>query len=199
LIIDKTLNQPLVLASRSPRRKELLQAVGWPFETMVAGIDETRFPEEDAPTYVKRLAQNKAEVVAQKKEGRLVLGADTVVVIDGEILGQPQDHEDAGRMLRQLTGRWHEVLTGVALVRRGDGACSLVAHESTRVHFAELTEEELAWYVNTGEPMDKAGAYAIQGRAATFIKELEGDYFNVVGLPIRLVYELLRELEPKLI
>lgn len=162
---------------------------------MVAGIDETRFPDEDALTYVKRLAQNKADVVAQKKEGRLVLGADTVVVIAGEILGQPRDPEDAGRMLRQLSGRWHEVLTGVALIRKGNGACSMVAHESTRVHFAELTEEELAWYVSTGEPMDKAGAYAIQGRAATLIKELEGDYFNVVGLPIRLVYELLRKLE----
>ncbi len=162
---------------------------------MVAGIDETRFPEEDAPTYVQRLAHHKAEVVAQKKENRLVLGADTVVVIDGQILGQPQDPEDAERMLRQLSGKWHKVLTGVALVRRGDGACSLIAHESTRVHFAELTEEELAWYVNTGEPMDKAGAYAIQGRAAAFIKELEGDYFNIVGLPVRRVYELLRELE----
>jgi nucleoside triphosphate pyrophosphatase len=185
---------PLVLASRSPRRAEILQAVDWPFDIVAANIDETRLEDEDALAYVERLAKTKAATVAKKMAGRLVLGADTVVVIEGTILGQPKDKNDAGQMLKLLSGKWHEVLTGVALARVAANSVEVVEHEITRVRFAELSQAEIDWYVGTGEPMDKAGAYAIQGRAARFIEEIQGDYFNIVGLPIRLVYELLRRI-----
>ncbi len=160
---------------------------------MAAEIDETRGVSEDAVAYVKRLAQTKAAVVARKVSSGLVLGADTVVVIDDEILGKPRDSEDAGRMLTLLSGKWHEVLTGVAILRIGESSRSVAAYESTRVRFSEMSGAEIEWYVATGEPMDKAGAYAVQGGAALFIEEIRGDYFNIVGLPIRLVYELSRK------
>ena len=184
----------LILASKSPRRAEILNAVGWPFEQLAANIDETRHEGEDAVVYVKRLAQTKAERVASQIDNGLVLGADTVVVIDGEILGQPGDGENARRMLRLLNGKWHDVVTGVALVKAGETTPRSVAHASTRVRFCQMSEEEIDWYVSTGEPSDKAGAYAIQGRGGIFIREIAGDYFNIVGLPIRLVYELVRKL-----
>lgn len=190
--ISNPLPEKLVLASKSPRRAEILTAVGWEFEASAADIDETRLPSEAAVTYVKRLAQTKAETVAQRTGTGLVLGADTVVVIDQEVLGQPRDDDDARRMLGLLNGRWHEVVTGVALMHRGPPSQILIDHETTRVRFAELSAAEIAWYVATGEPQGKAGAYAIQGRGALFIEEIQGDYFNVVGLPVRLVYELLR-------
>ena len=184
----------LVLASRSPRRAEILRAVGWPFEVVEANIDESRADNESAITYVKRLAHTKAVTVANQFYGRVVLGADTVVVVvGGQILGQPRHHEEARRMLRLLSGVWHEVLTGVALVRTGHGE-AIVEHQTTRVRFADLSAEEIDWYVGTGEPMDKAGAYAVQGKAAPFIREIQGDYFNIVGLPISLVYELLQRI-----
>ncbi|MBC8032106.1 MAG: septum formation protein Maf [Pyrinomonadaceae bacterium] len=188
------LKEKITLASRSPRRAEILQAVAWPFEQIAANVDETRHESEDAIVYVKRLALTKAETVASRLSEGLVLGADTVVVVAGEILGQPRDDEDARRMLRLLNGKWHEVLTGVALVRAGDAQRTLVDHESTRVRFCEMTAEEIDWYVATGEPSDKAGAYAIQGQGAILIEEIGGDYFNIVGLPIRLVYELARRI-----
>ena len=185
--------EKLVLASSSPRRAEILSAVGWPYETMAAGIDESRAPGEDATAYVQRLAREKAEAVVAKLESGLVLGADTVVVVKGEILGQPRDDDDARRMLKLLSGKWHEVLTGVALVRAGEGTETLVDYERTRVRFAEMSADEIEWYVGTGEPKGKAGAYAVQGRAALLIEEIEGEYFNIVGLPIRLVYELVHK------
>jgi septum formation protein len=188
------LKEKLILASKSARRAEILRAVDWPFEAIAANIDETRGASEDAVSYVKRLAREKAETVAAKVSDGLVLGADTVVVIDDEILGQPRDDQDAQRMLRLLSGKWHQVVTGVALVRAGNHSESLTDHETTHVRFSEMSAEEIDWYVSTGEPRDKAGAYAIQGNAALFIEEIEGDYFNIVGLPIRLVYELLRTL-----
>jgi septum formation protein len=184
----------LVLASRSPRRSELLSAVGWPFVAVASGIDETRFPNEDGVSYVKRLAESKASAIAEQMPDRLVLGADTVVQVEDEILGQPKSPTDAERMLRLLAGKWHQVLTGVALVRTGESKVRVVDHASTRVRFAELSKEEIDWYVASGEPMDKAGAYAIQGKAGQFITEIQGDYFNIVGLPIRLVYELLQRI-----
>jgi septum formation protein len=190
---EQILKEKIVLASKSPRRAEILRAVGWPFETMEAEIDETRGDSEDAVAYVKRLAQMKAAVVAQKVSSGLVLGADTVVVIGHEILGKPRDSEDAGRMLTLLSGKWHEVLTGVVILRIGESSRSVAAYESTRVRFSEMSGAEIEWYVDTGEPMDKAGAYAVQGGAALFIEEIRGDYFNIVGLPIRLVYELSRK------
>jgi septum formation protein len=190
-LFEGVLKEKLVLASRSPRRAEILKAVGWPFETMAANIDEGRFEGEAAVPYVSRLAQAKAESVAKNLTSGLVLGADTVVLVDDEVFGQPRDAEDARRMLKLLRRRWHEVLTAVALLRAGDSS-SVVGHETTRVRFAEMSVAEIDWYVATGEPMDKAGAYAVQGSAALFIEEIQGDYFNVVGLPVRLVYELMR-------
>ena len=184
------LKDKLILASQSPRRAEILTSVGWPFEAIPADIDESRFESEDALSYVLRLAQTKAETVAARVASGRVLGADTVVVVDEEILGQPCDDDDARRMLALLSGKWHEVVTGVALVSKSQTS---VAHQTTRVRFAELASEEIEWYISTGEPKGKAGAYAIQGQGALFIQEIEGDYYNVVGLPVRLVYELVRK------
>lgn len=190
-VLEEVLKEKLVLASGSPRRAKILHAVGWPFEMMAANVDESRFEYEAAVPYVRRLAQTKAETVAENLPSGLVLGADTVVLVDGEILGQPSDAQDARRMLKLLSGRWHEVLTAVALVRAGQGQV-MADHEKTRVRFAEMSVAEIDWYVETGEPMDKAGAYAVQGSAALFIEEIQGDYFNIVGLPVRLVYKLAR-------
>jgi septum formation protein len=182
------LRQKLVLASGSPRRAEILERAGWPHEIIVAGIDETLLPDEEAASYVQRLARSKAERVASGLDGGLVLGADTTVVVADQILGQPVDEADARRMLELLNAKWHEVLTGVALVRVGGE--TRVGYETTRVRFAEMSDEEIDWYISTGEPFGKAGAYGIQGKASLFIEEIEGDYFNIMGLPIRLVYEL---------
>ena len=186
------LKQKLILASKSPRRAELLAAAGWQFEAVAANIDENRHDGEEAVAYVRRLAQTKAEKVAQQFANALVLGADTTVVVGNEILEQPGDAATAAWMLKLLSGKWHQVLTGVALARVSD-ARLIVAHEVTRVRFAELSPAEIDWYVSTGEPLDKAGAYGIQGRAAPFIEEIQGDYFNIVGLPMQLVYKLIRE------
>lgn len=182
------LREKLILASGSPRRTEILNRAGWPHEVMVAGIDESVRPQEDPATYVQRLAHSKAQAVAQRLEAGLVLGADTTVVIDGQILGQPRDEADARGMLSLLNGKWHEVMTGVALVRVGGE--SRVDYETTRVQFAEMNQAEIDWYIETGEAFGKAGAYGIQGKAALFIEAIQGDYFNIMGLPIRLVYEL---------
>jgi septum formation protein len=183
--------EPLVLASSSPRRAEILRAVGWSFEASPADVDESLRDGEAPEDYVRRLAREKAGAVAAARLFGLVLGADTTVVVDGEVLGKPRDEAEARRMLRRLSGRWHEVLTGVALVRAETGR-AVVGMERTRVRFAETSDEEIEWHVRTGELLDKAGAYAIQGRAALFIEAIEGDYWNVVGLPVRLVYELAK-------
>lgn len=186
--------EKLILASRSQRRMEILRAVGWPFEAVAADIDESVRAGENAVCYVKRLALTKAQTVARKSPGTLVLAADTTVVVEGELLGQPVDDDDARRMLKLLSGKWHEVLTGVALWRADQDAQPLVDHETTRVRFAEMSLAEIDWYVATGEPRGKAGAYGIQGHAALFVAEIAGDYFNIVGLPVRLVYELMRNM-----
>ena len=187
----------LLLASQSPRRAEILRSVGWPFEAFAVDIDESLRTGESPVDYVERLALEKAEAaLIQQGSARLVLGADTTVVVDDEILGKPDSDEDARRMLRLLSARWHEVLTGVALISHGEGGRLLrqVAHERTRVRFGPLTEREIDWYVRTHEPADKAGAYAVQGYASLFIEGIEGDYWNVVGLPVRLVYKLAQNL-----
>ncbi len=184
--------EPLVLASASPRRAEILRSVGWRFEAVAADIDETMRAGEGAEEYVRRLAREKAERVASQRLFGLVVGADTTVVApDRSVLGKPRAAAEARRMLRLLRERWHEVLTGVALVRAESGR-ALVECARTRVRFAAVSDEEIEAYVRTGEPLDKAGAYAIQGRAALFVEAIEGDYWNVVGLPVRLVYELAR-------
>jgi len=184
--------EPLILASASPRRAEILRAAGWSFEVHAVNVDETLRAGESPSEYVERLAQAKAENVAANLEQGIVLGADTTVVVDGQILGKPQDREDARRMLRRLNNRWHEVLTGVALIDV-QSRMLRTAHERTRVRFGEMSELEIEWYAATDEPMDKAGAYAVQGRAALFVEMIEGDYWNVVGLPLRSVYKMARE------
>jgi septum formation protein len=178
----------LILASRSPRRAELLTAAGIAFEVLAADIDETPHPNETPAAYVERLAIDKARAVLVLRPGARVLGADTTVTIDGEILGKPVDAEDAARMLRKLSGRPHDVHTGVAVVSAA-GVSSDVA--TTRVWFAPMTDEDISWYVGTGEPVDRAGAYAIQGLASRFIPRIEGSYSNVVGLPVAMVSSIL--------
>ena len=183
----------LILASASPRRAEILTAVGWEYEKQIADIDETDLPGEKPADYVRRLAREKAVAVGEKYTDALVLGADTIVVIEGEIVGKPKDLADARRMLKMLSGRWHEVLTGVALVKITAGNLETkVDMQRTRVKFVELNDAEIEFLVELGEPLDKAGAYAVQAQAALFIERIEGDYWNVVGLPVSLVYELFK-------
>lgn len=176
-----------MLASQSPRRSEILRQAGIPFVVRVAGVDESPHAGETPEEYVRRLAVAKASAVEAKPD-EIVLGADTTVVVDGEILAKPENIEDARRMLRLLSGRRHEVMTGICLrsVRRAICDCA-----STEVVFSTLTKNEIAAYVASGEPMDKAGAYAIQGLASKFVERIEGDYFNVMGLPVALVYRYL--------
>ncbi len=180
----------LVLASASPRRSELLRNAGIAFEVQPADVPEVPLPGELAKALAERLAREKAMAVARGRPADVVLGADTVVVIDGEILGKPVDAADAARMLRMLSGRRHEVITGVCLVAGGQWS---VASETTSVTMADISDEEIAEYVATGEPMDKAGAYAIQGIASRWIPRIEGDYSNVVGLPVALVWKMLQQ------
>ena len=185
----------LILASASPRRRELLRQAGFTFEVVAPEVDETYPGGEDPAAFAERLALAKAAQIAQRfaaKDDVVVLGADTVVVADGEVLGKPVSADDARAMLRKLSGIAHRVITGVALAAPG-AARRAVGHEVTRVFFRPLTEEEISAYVATGEPLDKAGAYAAQGRAARFVTRVEGCYFNVVGLPVALVDRLLRD------
>ena len=182
----------LVLASASPRRARLLAEAGYAFDVAPANVDERRRPGEAAEAYVERLAGAKARAVASRYPGRVVVGADTVVCIDGLVLGKPADAADAAGMLGRLAGRRHTVLTGVSLVRDG-GSVSGV--ETTRVTFVALDADRIRWYVGTGEPDDKAGAYAAQGIGARFIDRIEGSYTNVVGLPIAFLGRLLDRLD----
>jgi septum formation protein len=180
----------LVLASNTPRRRELLHAAGFEFDVAAIDVDETRGEGEPAERYVERLAQTKARAAVRRGPDLVVVGADTVVVVGGEVLGKPRDTADAARMLRRLSGRSHEVLTGVAVARRGQ---MLSRVERTSVWFVRVSDAEIAWYLASGEPMDKAGAYAIQGRASRFIPRIDGSYSNVVGLPMAAVVELLEK------
>lgn len=179
----------LVLASASPRRAALLRALGIPFRVVVSGVDESLRAGEDGAVAAERLARAKASSVALTS-GLPVLGADTVVVCDGAILGKPESAEDAARMLGALSGRTHEVVTGVALAAAGALRSGI---EQTTVRFASLSEEQIAWYVATGEPFDKAGAYHVDGGGAAFIESVSGSPSNVAGLPLRLVLRLARE------
>ncbi|HBL32154.1 MAG TPA: septum formation protein Maf [Acidobacteria bacterium] len=187
--------RPLVLASSSPRRRELLGGLGLRFTVRAAEIDETPWPAEEPASYVLRLAEEKA--VAAARPGEVVLAADTTVVVGGEILGKPVDEADARRMLGLLAGREHEVLTGVAVLEaaaEGGPGRRVAAVDRTLVRMAALTPEEIAWYAASGEPHDRAGAYAIQGLGALFVAAVTGNYSNVVGLPIPTVYRLFAEL-----
>jgi septum formation protein len=208
----------LILASSSPRRQELLRAARILFKTYPADVPEVQRPGEAPRDFAERLACEKARAVfaaVSPPAGTFVLGADTIVVVGGEVLGKPVDEAEAARMLRRLSGRQHEVTTGVCLVGRGqetghrergtgkgdggtgnrrqEGTFEDVRSATTQVFFSELSDEEIEEYIATGEPMDKAGAYAIQGAASRWIPRIEGCYFNVVGLPVPLVWRMLRE------
>jgi septum formation protein len=182
----------LILASASPRRTEILHNAGYAFTVVASAIDETPIPGESAEVMVRRLADAKAELVAARSVGpAIVIAADTAVLIGTQILGKPRTTEDARHMLESLSGMTHSVITGVSLVRFPDVERRSFV-EATQVHFARLSSEEIEEYLATGEPFDKAGGYAIQGRAGRFIPRIEGCYFNVVGLPLA---RLARELE----
>ena len=182
----------IILASGSPRRKELMERAGLDFSIVTADVDET-IPEGTPPNEaVTALAVKKARAVARDHPDRLVIGADTVVSIDGRILGKPSDAEDARRMLSLLSGRMHRVYTGIALIKN-DRVKSF--YDETAVHFYKLSDEEIRAYIATGEPMDKAGAYGIQGRGCTLVQRIEGDFFNVVGFPIAKIYREMRDFD----
>ncbi len=180
----------LILASGSPRRAEILSAVGWEFEKHVPNIDESERDDETPEDYVCRLAKEKAEAIAKEHADAVVLGADTTVVLGGKILGKPVDLDDARAMIAELSGREHYVLTGVAVVAEGR---TEVAMQQTSVKFAEMNDDEVGFLVAKGDPLDKAGGYAVQAQAALFIEYVNGDYWNVVGLPINLVYRIMRK------
>lgn len=190
-----SLRSPLILASQSPRRRELLALAGFDFTVEPANIDETRRVGEAPDAYVQRLALEKATAIATRHPGSLVLGADTTVVLDGEALNKPLDDADARQMLLSLADREHRVHTGIAVVSHsGDHTTSRVHLETTRVFFSAIQSEELESYLASGDPLDKAGAYGIQGYASRWIPRIEGDYFNVVGLPVAATVRLLRGL-----
>lgn len=189
----------IVLASASPRRRELLEQIGLAFEVRVSDVEE-KVTVSDPGQVVEELSRQKAEAVLaalEETEGdMLVIGADTVVALEGNILGKPADPEDATRMLKELSGRSHEVYTGVTLLYRpgtGSSVCRRTFHERTKVVFCPLTEEEISDYVSSGECLDKAGAYGIQGIFARYVQGIEGDYNNVVGLPVGRLYQEAKE------
>ena len=181
----------LVLASASPRRADLLRAAGFEFVVKPVLVDESCLPGEDPEACVRRVAAAKAAAVASTGEPGIVIGADTTVLLDGEMLGKPAGEKEAARMLRRLSGRTHEVLTGIALQR---GSLAVGDVDRTRVTFAALDADEIAWYAASSEPGDKAGAYGIQGLASRFVERIEGSYATVVGLPIHTLRRLLRQL-----
>ncbi len=184
----------LILASQSPRRKELLGLFHIPFVVRVADIDEGMDLSQPVENEVARVSRLKAEAIGRKPDD-VVVAADTVVVCDGQVLGKPKDEADAYRMLRLLSGRDHQVMTGLTVLR---GDIAVVHTEITDIHFRKLTDKQINDYIRTNEPMDKAGSYGIQGGAALFVEGIRGDYFNVVGLPVCKLGEILEEIAPEL-
>ena len=180
------MNEPLILASASPRRRELVGFMGIPFEVITADAEETTHGMPEA--LVTENARRKAEAVAKRYPGRIVLGADTIVYWHGQVLGKPRDEDEAVRMLRGLQGDRHTVYTGVCVISQGKEDCR---YDTSDVMFVPLTDREIVSYVRTGEPMDKAGAYALQGRGGMFVQRIEGSYSNVIGLPMSLTREML--------
>jgi nucleoside triphosphate pyrophosphatase len=184
----------LILASASPRRAEILRTAGVPFTVVSSAVDETPYPNESPQEHVQRLAAAKAELVAARAVGpAIVIAADTVVTLEGKVLGKPRSSDDARKMLALLSGRTHSVLTGVALIRLPDVERRSFV-ESTLVYFAQLSDRDIIQYLATDEPYDKAGAYAIQGRGGRYIPRIEGCYYNVVGLPLAHLSRALTEL-----
>ncbi len=186
------MNESFVLASLSPRRRELLGGLGLKFEVIPSGIDEPEGEGETPRDHTLRLSLEKASFVAERRPDSWILGADTIVIVDGRILGKPDNRDHAKKMLRILSGRAHRVMTGFSLVRKSSNISISGAVEST-VRFKELPDDEIEWYVGTEEPYDKAGAYAVQGKAAFFIQEIHGSYTNVIGLPLTEVVAALKQ------
>lgn len=184
----------MILASLSPRRKELLSLIGKPFSIETKNIEEKINPNLSPKENVKALAFEKAEAVAKEQPEEVVIGADTIVCLKGEIMGKPKNADEAKEMLRALSGQSHEVYTGVAILVKGRGIKHVFA-DKTKVYMKELLETEIEAYVATKEPLDKAGSYGIQGQGALYIEGIEGDYYNVMGLPVHRVYEILRLME----
>jgi len=181
----------VILASQSPRRRELLTLVGITHEVRPADIDETYLAGEKPAPHAERLARGKCAVIAEREPDALVIGSDTIVVVDGEVLGKPKDEGDAAHMLRRLSGRSHIVVTAVAVAWRGEIRSAV---EDVNVTFHSLSDDDIAAYIATREPMDKAGAYGIQGYGATIVERVDGDYFAVMGLPLQLLVRVVREL-----
>jgi len=181
----------VILASQSPRRRELLTLVGITHEVRPADIDETYLAGEKPAPHAERLARGKCAVIAEREPDALVIGSDTIVVVDGEVLGKPKDEGDAAHMLRRLSGRSHLVVTAVAVAWRGEIRSAV---EDVNVTFHSLSDDDIAAYIATREPMDKAGAYGIQGYGATIVERVDGDYFAVMGLPLQLLVRVVREL-----
>jgi septum formation protein len=186
-------NLQLILASGSPRRKELLEILGFPFEVVVSRSEEVIHEDMPPEKLAGQLALGKALDVAQKYQSGLVIGADTIVVLENQILGKPATKEEARQKLSLLSGSSNQVITGLAVVDAGSGE-KQVAYETTKVWFRHLEAKEIEWYVETGEPMDKAGAYGIQGKGSILVDKIEGCYFNVVGLPLTRLYLMLKEM-----
>lgn len=194
VFLPRQSSMKLILASGSPRRAEILQSAGLPFTVLSSAVDETPIPGESAQDMVKRLASAKADLAAARAVGpAIVIAADTVVTLDNAIFGKPRTTEDARQMLEKLAGRTHSVITGVALIRLPDVE-RREFHETTHVHFEGVDSEEITRYLASGEPFDKAGAYAIQGRAGRYISRIEGCYYNVVGLPLARLCSALADL-----
>jgi septum formation protein len=193
--VPARLQRNLILASASPRRREILERLGFEFETLATGVEENGVACEDDLRFSAALAERNAAAARILRQCFTIIAADTIVVCAGRRLGKPADGRDAAAMLRLLSGRPHDVITGVALF--GGTGPALAGAESTKVHVRELSEADIALYVATGEPFGKAGAYAIQGHAAPFIEKIEGCYFNVVGLPVALVFKMFSQLERK--
>lgn len=179
----------LILASRSPRRRELLQKCGIPFTADAADLDETINPGNPLQEEIQALSFRKAEAVLKRHPDAIIIGSDTTVTIHGEVLGKPHDHEDAKRMLRELSGTTHEVITGLCILSDRRNYQTVTVNQ---VSFFPLSEEEISSYVESGEADDKAGAYGIQGLAARYVKSIEGDFYSIMGLPVSLVYEELK-------
>jgi len=189
----------LILASSSPRRKELLEQIGVYFSCMPMDIDETPLVNEDGTAYVLRLAEQKALAAISLSKGLPVLGSDTCVLVDGEILGKPENEEDAIRMLKRLSGRSHMVKTAVAVCCEKNSKIQVLSEVvETQVTFIQLSEAQIVNYVNCGEPMDKAGAYGIQGKAAVLVESIQGSFSNVVGLPLAETARLLEKMDVKI-
>jgi len=191
-LLPEDLQRDLILASSSPRRREILENLGFEFEVIPADIDEDFLEGEDFISHVERLALSKAVKVSKSRPEGKIIGADTIVVFEGRVLGKPVDESEAEEMLRLLSGKKHQVITALALV--APSGSRIVKSETTDVVFYELSREEIRRYVATGEPMDKAGAYAIQGYASAFVRRIEGCFFNVVGLPVWLLFSMLKEM-----